>query len=356
MAIDLVRRAKQRAYRVLPLGLLERWLPRRVIGLHYHVVSNEPLPHVRHLYGFKTPAQFEDDVRWLARHYRLLSYSDLVDRLRDPAPPSGKPAAILTFDDGYKECHSVVRPILLRQGIPCTFFLTTHLIGNATLFHRNLVSLCLEAAGALDEGRATTVLHDLWPDAAARPSARAMLARRLRALRDAGPLLDRACDRLAVDGARFLREARPYLSRAEALALAGDGFTLGAHTRTHPVLDGQLSAERLDWEVAGSCDDLCALTGAVQVPFAFPVTGDHVDRDALAALRTRHASIGLVFDTGRLRHDRDFVVHRVPVERPRPAVPPGESNVPDHLRRAYVTQLLREARGALGGGGSRPAR
>ena len=333
---------RQRAYRVLPLSLLARLMPRRVTSLHYHVVSSQPLPHVRQLYDYKSPAQFEDDLRYLGRHFRLIGYGELVEVLSDPAPAArGRPVAFLSFDDGYRECHDVVRPILLRHGVPCTFFLTTGFLDNALLFHRNQLSLCIEAATALSDAAAADVQRQLWPDRTPGGSARDTLRRQLRALRDDGPAVKRACELLTVDVDRFLDDARPYLTREQVRTLDADGFTIGAHSRTHPVLDDRMSEERLEWEVAGSCDDVRALTGSPQVPFAFPVSGRGVDRDRLERLRARHAVIGLLFDTGQLRRDRPFIVHRIPAERPRPAVPPGRSNVPDHLRRAYVNQAGR---------------
>ena len=36
----------------------------------------------------------------------------------------------LTFDDGFRELHDVVAPILLRKGIPATFFVNSAFIDN----------------------------------------------------------------------------------------------------------------------------------------------------------------------------------------------------------------------------------
>ncbi len=343
---SLTNAVKRRAYRLLPLATLERLVPRALIGFHYHVVSHQALPHVRHLYGFKTPEQFEGDLRYLQRHYELLSYPDLLSS--NGRPHAGRQRAILTFDDGYRECFSVVRPILLRFGIPCTFFVTTGFLDNQRAFHRNLVSLCIDATERVTDREAESVSRDVWPDTDVAVGGRRGLVRRLRGLTRANVEIDRACERLGVDVAHFLREERPYLTREQVRTLASDGFTIGAHTRTHPVFDKTDPPALLESEIAGSCREVCAITGASQVPFAFPVHGGGVDRDFLAALRAREPSIGLIFDTGRLRRDRDFIVHRIPVERPQPAAASGMSNIPDHLRRAYVNEGIRSVRQAMG--------
>lgn len=48
--------------RKAPLGALEQVVRRDVVVYLYHVIEDEPLPHIRALYPYKTPEEFESDV------------------------------------------------------------------------------------------------------------------------------------------------------------------------------------------------------------------------------------------------------------------------------------------------------
>ncbi|RPI30378.1 MAG: hypothetical protein EHM70_14030, partial [Chloroflexota bacterium] len=128
----------------IPLPAYQALVRREVIGLCYHAVSAEAQPHLDHLIPHKTASMFEQDLLFLKEHFQLISYEELLAhragnlRLR---PNS----ILLTFDDGYSECYSVVRPLLLKYEIPAIFFLITSCIDNREMYFRNKVSLCIDA-------------------------------------------------------------------------------------------------------------------------------------------------------------------------------------------------------------------
>lgn len=97
------------------LGHLAPTGPRRVILL-YHALG--PLaPAV-------TPANFREQLGWLADHAELVSLPEL---LRDAAPPALRVA--LSFDDGYASLHDEVAPVLQQHGTSATVYLNTAHIG-----------------------------------------------------------------------------------------------------------------------------------------------------------------------------------------------------------------------------------
>src|SRR5690348_7220538 len=109
---SLARRLGVRAVAGLPRRALERLVPREAVALFYHSIAEKPLPHVRHLYPHKSPAEFEADVIYLKQNYRLPTFREFVDEISNPPRPQ-RPCAILTFDDGMSQCFDLVRPILL---------------------------------------------------------------------------------------------------------------------------------------------------------------------------------------------------------------------------------------------------
>ena len=58
----------------IPLVAFRRLFPRSPIGFFYHAVSDDPLPHVKHLYSHKSIAEFEQDIRYLKQHFTLVGY------------------------------------------------------------------------------------------------------------------------------------------------------------------------------------------------------------------------------------------------------------------------------------------
>ena len=138
--------AKQAFYSLsslLPLSWLTRFSPQRILLPYHHVVSNEPLPHIQNLYAYKGQRQFEKDLDWLLQHFRPLHPQQIRDHIfhEKQLPPHG---FLLSFDDGFREVHDVVAPLLERKGVPAIFFINPAFIDNKELFYRCVLSLILE--------------------------------------------------------------------------------------------------------------------------------------------------------------------------------------------------------------------
>ncbi|AGA26784.1 polysaccharide deacetylase family protein [Singulisphaera acidiphila] len=69
--------------------------------------------------------QFARQMSLLARRYDVL---DLPEFLASLGRPRRRPAVVLTFDDGYEDNFQAAL-ILRRLGLPCTFFLSTRIVG-----------------------------------------------------------------------------------------------------------------------------------------------------------------------------------------------------------------------------------
>src|SRR2546427_8484513 len=74
-----------------PLSLLRRLTGTNLIIPYYHIVSDEEILHVKHLYQYKTTTEFKEDLDFLLKNYlpvrseehtsELQSQSNLVCRL-----------------------------------------------------------------------------------------------------------------------------------------------------------------------------------------------------------------------------------------------------------------------------------
>jgi peptidoglycan/xylan/chitin deacetylase (PgdA/CDA1 family) len=301
------------------------------------MVSNVELPHLKH-YRRLTVEEFETDLDYLQRTFGFIGYDELERRRRSPDAVRDN-SVVLTFDDGFAECASIVAPLLLKRGITCIFFVITDLIDNASMFRESAASLCIDSILKMPVEQVEAMVRDLGIDARLSPPPRRAPAGPTRlplAMADLGgraearlqpllhwlltiepadtSLLARLSARLGVDAEAYLREVRPYISASEIRKLHCDGFTIGAHSRSHRLLH-KLSREEAEREIVESCRIVRDLTGQRTVPFAFPYSGAGLDRNWLAQLLRQEDFIGLFFDTDGLREDENFVVQRVFGER-----------------------------------------
>ncbi len=139
---NFVKKVAEGFLNAIPLPSFQLLIRRDVIGVFYHTVSKQPLLHTRYLYPHRALDLFEQDLIYLKDNYNLISYEGLLERCLY-TKKNHVPSVFLSFDDGFAECYSVVRPILLRYGIPCTFFIATNFIDNRDMYYRNKVSLCI---------------------------------------------------------------------------------------------------------------------------------------------------------------------------------------------------------------------
>ena len=326
--------------RGLPLSLARLLAQRSLVALMYHAVSDAKLPHVRPIYGYKSTAAFEADLQEIREHFSAVSH-DQIRQHREEGTGLPPGAVAITFDDGLRECITEARPLLRRYEMPCTFFVIASAVDNKELMFRNEVALALDAierleGSALDDARAA-LARELGFVAATRADLSAHVMNITHAQWEKAR---RTCELLGIDVGCYLANERPYLDADEIVELHREGFTIGAHTLTHPelwLLDGFDAVAR---EIVESCAFVRDLTGQEKVPFAFPFNGLPIDRDRLEALRRDNPFVCLMYDTNNLMQDRAFIVNRVDADIDQGSGL-GRSNLQFLMKRAHVLEPLR---------------
>jgi peptidoglycan/xylan/chitin deacetylase (PgdA/CDA1 family) len=312
-------------------------IQREILGLCYHTVSAEKLPHIQHLYPYKTPEMFEADLIYLAKNFNLITYAELVGHVwggRRLKPKS----VILTFDDGLAECYSVVRPLLLKYGVPCVFFVPTGYIDNRSLFSDHKVSICMELVASLEHSHLTDVLELINTSFDKSFSSRPELQGWLRSLTTSEhSLVEHLCTLLNLDQQIFLTERTPYMTLDEIKCLSADGFTIGAHSVDHRN-QGTRTQLEIEHDIADSCWTIRTLTGNVTVPYAFPFSADGVSRDLLRSLYMRYDHLGLFFDTHGIRRESNFLISRMSGDHLDGSAR-NKSNLPYLMAKAFQEEL-----------------
>lgn len=267
---------------VLPVAAWHALAGRPVVLPYYHMVSDESVPHLRHLYHYKNTAQFKADLDFLLAHFRPVSLEDFLAHVHQGRTFSRR-SFLLSFDDGFREMAEVAAPILKAKGVPAVFFVNSAFVDNRELCFHHKISLLLDRllsnpdksllekmAGPLNEAT-----NDVF-----------RLAHRLRKIPYARrKTLDELAATCGLAFNRFLTEQRPYLSSEQIRSLLRDGFGIGAHSVDHPFY-GDLPLEEQLRQTRDSLRFLDEQFGVKQKAFAFPHSDAGVSRlffDKLAA-------------------------------------------------------------------------
>jgi len=129
---------------------------------YYHMVSDFHVPHVTPLYRFRSIAEFKSDLEFFLSRFEPVTLADIVDTLNGTRALT-RPSFHLTFDDGFREMHDVVAPILQRAGVPATFFLNTAFLDGGGLAHHNELSLLLDRLESRDSRISASTLPSRSP-------------------------------------------------------------------------------------------------------------------------------------------------------------------------------------------------
>lgn len=216
-------------------------------------------------------AVFERQMRLIARHYVVLPVEELVARLRSGTVPRN--AVAITFDDGYRDVLTHAAPILARYRLPATVFLATGFIGSNEIpwYDRLATALKFTTASQVAVPFSEEVLPLETREARLRALGRLQACWKELPEEDSREALDTLLERLGAGQPD--RERNAFLGWDGVHALRGLGFSIGAHTVTHPILS-RLSPERACTEIIESKRAIEARCGMSPRAFAYPNGGE----------------------------------------------------------------------------------
>jgi len=264
---------------------------------------------------------FENQMNYLRRNYMPVSLTELVGMLQSgPIEPH---AVAVTFDDGYKSNYDLAYPILKGMGIPATIFVTSGFISGSGMTFSFLwpdfvAALVLSLPGlSLDLRQWDLGQWDL-SSLRTRYETRACICEQLKSLPDKKRkrLISEMDSEFGgyIDQEKF-PDYRP-MSPAEVRNLAADDLiTIGAHTRTHPIL-GLLDSADLGGEIVGCRDDLETMTGKAVNHFAYPNgRRQDISREALDIV-TQNFGSAVTTETGaNLPGHNKYLLRRLGIGR-----------------------------------------
>lgn len=266
--VSLAARSPALAAFATLLERVDRPRPNLVRVLTYHRVDEPSARPALSPRVTVSPRAFDEQMRYLAAHYQVISMNELLDVYRAGATLPER-AVLITFDDAYSDFETNAWPILKRYGLPVTLFVPTAYPGNSQrTFWWDHLYQALRTADRRDP-----IETPVGRIALASPAQREQAYTRLRAYvktlphQEALTWVDEFC---ALLGAPPPEHA--VLSWDALRRLAAEGVTLGAHSQTHPLLN-RVSPEQARAEAVGSLRDLEREIGPVPPVFAYPGGG-----------------------------------------------------------------------------------
>jgi peptidoglycan/xylan/chitin deacetylase (PgdA/CDA1 family) len=225
-----------------------------------------------------TPTLFAAQMRYLSGSYNVVSMEQALDAILFQRTLPER-AVLITFDDGYFDFKDVAWPILKKLNLPATVFVPTSYPGESNRFfwwdklyaaftqttESNLQIAALDLLSLGNREQRMQSLKLVQNHVKTLPNSEAM------------ELVDDICKRLGVEG--VVKQAT--MDWDQLRTLANEGVTLGAHTRTHPLLT-RLTVDAAREEIKNSYKDLKREIGDILPVFAYP-NGNH-DQDIVDIL------------------------------------------------------------------------
>jgi len=248
-------------------------------------------------------ATLEKQLDWIGRRYEYADPDDMGRWLRGERS-AGRPVAIITFDDGYRDVYEQAFPILKRKGIPAIVFVVTDLVGAGRLqIHDELYMLLTAALPSwrIPEQRLQAVLREaqalprFWLEADIGGGALQLTRALLGALTQ-----EELCRVIQI----LRRQAGSSIPGGEELMSMDWGMLeemqsadihIGSHTFSHALLTNE-SMGKVVAEVEGSRREITRRLGVPPLHFAYP--DGRFDRPVVAAV----ADAGYRFAYTTCRH------------------------------------------------------
>jgi peptidoglycan/xylan/chitin deacetylase (PgdA/CDA1 family) len=247
--------------------------------------------------GHDYPAPcLEAHLQYLARHFTIVPLAWIVKRAAARNHRAAREMA-LTFDDGLRNNYTVAYPILVRLGLPATFFVCPGLIESGRWLWNHEARVRLQMLSDKDRADLSRGLGAPARDVEGLIAWMKTLPRTPR--EQAEETIRSATPHFRPTPAQ--RERFDPLTWDDLAAMSPDLAYLGAHTMTHPTLS-RLGPDELLWEVRESRQSLEDKLGRQVEDFCYPF--GHWDEAVVDSVRPWYRSAA-TSDPGRVESHAD---------------------------------------------------
>ncbi|MGC4129395.1 MAG: polysaccharide deacetylase family protein [Bergeyella sp.] len=257
----------------------------------YHCVSDEYLPHIKNIIRYKNSRDFEKDLDYISKNFEFIDWNFFKENYQKK---SGKPYALLTFDDGLAEFRDVVMPVLKRKGIYAVNFINPEFIGNKDLMYRCKASLLAEKV----KGISPALLNFLGiKNNSVEEAEKVILSigfHQRAKFSEIAELLD-------VDFADYLSKHKVYLDFDDLVFAQNEGFGIAAHSWNHARYQELSLSEQL--ETTQKSLDYIRENHFLDEVFAFPFTDFGIQNAFFETLFSKNQNLIFTFGTAGIKTD-----------------------------------------------------
>ena len=271
-----------------------------VVGYHRVVKDFEVSQNLSISSMLVSEATFERQLSWIGKHYRFVSSNEMTSAMetgqKARKSTNDKPAAMVTFDDGYQDVYQNALPILKRMGIPATMFVVTDLVGTRQiLLHDELYLLLNDIIRNHPESKPAFLRDVASTDSLNVPELLTPLSNALDNDTDAYHATRLILGKLSQSGLRkIIALLRQHIALDGESTRAfqmmdwdmlrdwvAQGMTVGSHSKTHALLAKESPAV-IEEEIEGSRLELERQLNVPIKDFAYP--DGSFDTDVLKAI------------------------------------------------------------------------
>jgi len=301
-------------FSVVSVKQLMRLSGQNIILPFYHAVSDESLPHLRHLYSIRSVKKFSEDLDFYLKHFQPVSFSDLITYVEGSVKVN-RPVIALGFNDGLREVYDVIAPLLLKKGIPATIFVNTAFAGNRDLFFKYKASLIIDRLNKISHPE--NIYEIINSRMGTEIKGKSAMIRQILDIRyEHQNILDSVAELLDINFDTFLKIRKPYMTIDQLQDLQIKGFQIGSHSIDHPIYSSLSLAEQLR-QTSESMNWITKTFNPVHRFFSFPFIDDGVNINFFEAIYDKNDRIvDLSFGSSGMKKEKfPFHLQRIPMEK-----------------------------------------
>ncbi len=288
---------------LLPLSVGLSLTQTDVILPFYHTISDEEIPHIKHLYRVKNKKEFEKDIDFLCQHFQPIDYPTFC-KIKDGLIKPKERCFLLSFDDGLSEFYDIIAPILLKKKVSAICFLNSAFIDNKDLFYRYKASLLINFLIQNPKKISYTKFKNI-------DIARQQI---LAVNYQNKHLIDNWAEQVNYSFSAFLEKQKPYLTTEQIKELKQQGFYFGAHSIDHPEYFNLPFKEQIR-QTKESVQNIQKKLNISYKIFAFPFTDFNVSKKFFDTI-DKEKICDMTFGTAGLKKDTvSNNYQRIPLEK-----------------------------------------
>lgn len=297
----------------------------RMLLPFYHKVTDEVNTFTKHLYPPRRINDFKADLSVLKKYYQPISVQEF-SRISKSKEKLTKNYFHVTFDDGLSNFYKVAAPILLENNIPATVFVNSDFVDNKSLFYRYKASLLYQFFAESSE-KEKSKFYDFFEE-------KKKIKENLFSINfNNKDLLDDLANVINYSFDEYLEKEKPYLSSTQIEELIAMGFTIGAHSKNHPLYSDITFEEQIN-QTKECINWLVKKFNLDDKVFSFPFTDLDVSNAFFEKL-SKEKTIDFSFGTSGIKKDNfDTNFQRLSFEI-------ENENAENYLLKEYIKYFLK---------------